>query len=244
MSTPTNIRNFDSANERGQARPVFSVEPVLDQAASDREGRQIWKDEERVTIYMPGNNLNIPCFKVTDEFKERWPKEYAAFKAGIEPPEDGIPIEQWPILNKSMVRELRYLNIRTVEDLAGMSDATLQRVGIGGNRLRDLAKAYLDDSLKHALEVKLSKQNESQAIELAALKNQVEELSKIATAQNTKLMQLADAPNPLATMIPGNMIPQSVLDQPQATSSLDKLAKRKPGRPSKTDKDAAAGKAA
>ena len=236
MSTPAFTRNFGDSSSRASVIPEFFMDSVIDQAASAAQGRQIWTDLEMVKVIMPGNSLMMPNFKVTDEHRQRWPEHYKAFKEGLEPPTDGTPIEQWPILSKAQVKELRYLEIRTIENMANIPDSTLQRMGMGGMALRDLARSYLDDGQKHQLETKMMHENEALRSQLSAQQQQIDTLNQTLTTLHQQYLATANRPNPLSTMIPGvEALQQS---PPVAESSLDKIAKRR-GRPPKVQPEAA-----
>lgn len=219
--------------------PEFFTDTVRDEAASAREGREIFREEERVKIHMPGNQFTKPVFKVSSEHVERWPDQYKAFKEGREISLEGTPIEMWPILNKAQVAELKYLGIRTVEHLAELSDNTVQRIGMGGYKLRELAKAFLDDAAMMAQATALSRENEQLRNEVATLKSQVEQLGELTRNLHSTVMEQKNAQPVLATMIPGMSDPvaQAIQAAPQessATSSLDALATpRRRGRPPK-----------
>ena len=49
-----------------------------------------------------------------------------------------------PWLNVAQVRELQYLNIKTLEQLAGLSDTAIQHIGMGGMEMRKKAIAYIE----------------------------------------------------------------------------------------------------
>ena len=56
--------------------PRFFTESVKDHVASAREGRDIFKPEERVEIIMPGiSQLTKPVEKVSQEHVDRWPSK-------------------------------------------------------------------------------------------------------------------------------------------------------------------------
>lgn len=184
--------------------PQFFVEAVQDPVASAAAGRPIFREEERVEIIMPGiSNLTRPVERVSDEHRQRWPKEYEAFKAGREVALTGTPIEEWPRLNKAQVRELKYFDVRTVEDIANLSDAAGQRIGIGWTQLRDTARAFLDDAEHLKQNTQLSAEVDSLKSQNAALKNQVEELGVLMREMHAQLMAQKNAPHPVATAIPG-----------------------------------------
>lgn len=221
----------------------FHTEAVEDVASSAREGRQIWKNEERVQFIMPGSP-NQPVERVTDWHRQEWPEEYAAFKRGEEMSANGIPLEQWPALTKAQVQELKHLNIYTVEACADLSDVATQKIGIGGRKIRDLAKAYLDDAYAQAELQKVTNERDRQAAEIAELRGQVSELSRLLNSVHGQLTALQNRPSEIATYVPGQHDPVSIAVQvqgtaPAAASSLGDLpAPRRRGRPPNSERAA------
>src|SRR5690348_2123060 len=146
--------------QRDPIQPRFHIEAVPDDAASAAQGRPIFRQEERVQFLMPGSP-NQPVFRVTDEHRDRWPEAYAAFRRGEEMSPDGTPLEQWPILTRAQVLELKALNVFTVEQAAQLPDTAVQKIGRGGYALRDRAKAYLDEADALAFSERLNRENEA-----------------------------------------------------------------------------------
>lgn len=208
--------------------PRFFVDQVQDMVATEQQGRPIFRDEERVEIIMPGNAQTRFVARVTSEHTQRWPKEYEAFKAGIEVSPDGTPLEEWPILKRSQVLELKALGFRTVEDVAAMNDHVIQRVGMGGRALKERATIFLDDAERIASNTRLSADNERKDAEIAALRAQVTQMGELMNQRFAELQAMKDAPNPLATMIPGMHDPvaqaQQQVHHEVGPSSLDGLA--------------------
>src|SRR5215831_17320669 len=112
-----------------QLRPEFFMDPVRDEAASAEAGREIWREVERVRIIIPGAVATVLVKNVSDIERNRWPDEYRAWKAGQEVPLTGTPIEQWPVLNQAHCKILRYHEVRTVEEVARLSDVHVQQLG-------------------------------------------------------------------------------------------------------------------
>lgn len=206
--------------------PRFFIESIQDPIASEREGRPIFRDQERVELIIPGNNLNIPVEVVNASHKERWPKAYESFKAGIEMSADGTPLEQWPILRPAQIMELKALNLFTVEHVAEMSDHTIQRIAQGGMRLRELAKAYLDDAAASASLAKATADNERKDARISELEHQLNQMRSLLDTVHSDMQTLKNAPSPIATMIPGmgDPVEQAKRNpEPVANSSLDNL---------------------
>lgn len=130
--------------EKGASIPIFFSEPVENTFRTKQEGRAQYDEVEFVRILIPGDRNTSPVQRVDDEARARWPKEYEAFKAGLEPPLHGMPLTEWPPIKRSQVLEFAHFHIKTVEQLAAVNDAQLQNLGMGARDLREQAKAYLD----------------------------------------------------------------------------------------------------
>jgi hypothetical protein len=232
----TRTNGFGAGSGGATVYPRFYMESVEDPVASQENGRAIFRDEERVEIIMAGNTHTRPVRRVSDEDRQRWPQEYEKFKQGIEMSVDGTPLEEWPRLRKAQVLELKSLGFLTVEQVRDMPDNVMQRIGMGGMALRDLARAYLDDADRNALVEKTVAENARKDSELAALRAQVANLGEITERLQSQLLGLQNQPHPLATHIPGMTDPLEAMRQAQpqpaaAQSSLANLAPRRPGRP-------------
>lgn len=202
MPAPQYTRSWAGSEANGGIRPRFYFEAVQDELATAREGRPIFRQEERVELFMAGNPQTVPVMRVTEEERRRWPEAYAAFKKGEEAALVGTPLEEWPILNRAQVKELKAIEILTIEDVATMSDLATQR-GMGLMGLRTKARAFLDDAAACALTEQQSKEIDLLKSQNAALENQVKELGEITRRMHGELMGLQNAQNPLATVIPG-----------------------------------------
>lgn len=216
--------------------PIFRIDSVEDPIASAQNGRPIFREEERVEIVSPGNPHHKPVFKVTDEHRQRWPEAYAKFKAQHENSVEGTPLEEWPRLKRGQVLELKALGFMTVEHIAGMNDLAVQRIGMGGSGLRSLAKAFLDDAERTALSEKLQADNDRKDAQIAELSRKVDELSGLLTQMHGQVMDLKNAPSPIAAAIPALSDPiEQAKRNPEhvSESSLDALAAPRRGRPPK-----------
>lgn len=112
--------------------PVFYMEKQLQVRASELAGRTIYREYEAAKFIIPGDNTFEHREEVTEDHKRRWPQQYAAFKAGLEQT-NGMPLDSWyKIANRpGLIEEMRALKIRSVEDLAGLSDDFATRTGWG-----------------------------------------------------------------------------------------------------------------
>lgn len=137
----------DSRESDKEVRVRFFMQPKQNKAKSKEAGRPIFEDREYITIFTPGNKDNIPVRPVTDIERRRFHDQYQAWLKHRDNEEvvEGTPLSHWPGVTRSQVAELAYFNVRTVEELAAMSDSNAQGF-MGIQLLRDRAKAYLKAS--------------------------------------------------------------------------------------------------
>jgi hypothetical protein len=214
-------------------RPEFYSDAVLDQGATAAAGRPIYRDVEFVKIIVPGVVTNVHVKIVGPAEKARWPREYEAFRVGLEQPVEGTPIEEWPILTRAMVKELKHFEIRTVEELSVISDVAVQNIGMGGRDLRAQAKAYLSEAERLKLNTQLTRDNELLTSRIASLEAQVGQLGELLTRIDAERRVLADRPNPLAVAVPAHFDPMAMAVPVQGappTSALDAMANRRRSR--------------
>jgi hypothetical protein len=159
--------------EQDNTIPRFYIKAVQHNFRSQQEGRPIFEDKEYVQIIIPGDNRSEVDRQVQEQDKDRWPEAYRKFKEDGEQATDGTPLEQWPAVSVSQVAELKAKKIRTVEQLAGITDGQLNNLGLGARQLRDRAKAFLEAAAGNApLDAALLREAKLQE-EIDALKAQV-----------------------------------------------------------------------
>lgn len=101
---------------------------------------------------------------------------YEAWKAGQELPESGTPLAAWNGVSPEQAEALRMKSIKTVEDVAQLTDSHVQRFGLPG--LRDLilsAQRYIASADTRIADAKMG----ALEAENAALKAEVEEIKQM-----------------------------------------------------------------
>ena len=155
----------------------FFTHPLQNKEKTLEEGRPIYEDKEFVSIMVPGDKHNIVTRESRKSDIQRFPKQYQNYKNDNEELIDGTPLEKWPLITPGQVLEMKYFNVRTVEQLAGLNDSTAQKF-MGINLLRQRAKEYLvaakDAAPVTQLQGELAKRDE----EIDAMKNSMEEMRK------------------------------------------------------------------
>lgn len=108
-----NVRFFDAILE--------------DPIASHKEGRPIFKTIPSIEIQWPGMDKTVRAIEPQDS--RDYPELYDAYKAGNEMPTIGTPLEEWALLPRSVVEELKHFGVRTVEQLGACNDDFKRRLG-------------------------------------------------------------------------------------------------------------------
>lgn len=150
---------------------------MKNEAKSLDAGRHIYDDLEFVKIIIPGDKNNLIDRPATPQDKRRFAKQYALFKEGRTEDDQisGTRLNEWPFLSRGQCEELRYLQIRTVEQLAEVRDDITTRVP-GLVNLKKNAQVWLGKSKSAAEAAKITKQMDDQSREIETLRQVVKEM--------------------------------------------------------------------
>lgn len=151
----------------------FYIHAHPNQIKTREAGRPIYEDREYVQIIQPGNKENIVIRPARDMDKQRFPKQYAAFKNKEGDYVEGTPLNMWPAMSPSQIEELKYYHIHTVEQIANLSDEKCQGM-MGMVTLKNRARAYLEAAGISAEGEKLSARLDAMENENKLLKKQLE----------------------------------------------------------------------
>lgn len=193
MAEPTieelaeNVNNPNFGDDR--LGVLFYMRTVEDAERTKLEGRKCFREREYVKIMVPGDRLNIIDRPVqmtgqtaTDE-RLRFPKQYAKFKQQQEQvAHDGTPLNLWPGINGSLVEELKYLNIFTVEQLATLSDTHVAKIPRGHEFKRKAAEfvqATKDAAAVNKLQAELAERDDKIAALEDAVKDQAAKIEAL-----------------------------------------------------------------
>jgi len=169
--------HVQNRDKRDSARPRFYIEAVQNNFRTAQEGKPCFDEREMVHILVPGDRNTEHAAIVTDQHRRRWPEAYAAFKAGLEEPTSGTPLSEWPGVGKGQVEELRFAKVRTVEELADLTDAQVAKtLPMGGLGLRDKAKRWIEAANGAAPMEKLAAENAAKDARIAELETTVKDL--------------------------------------------------------------------
>lgn len=198
LASDANNPNFMGAHNPDSALVVkFHRKAVQQPHETKQQGRPIFQDVDYITIFTPGNQLNIIDTPARTEHKRRFAQQWAQYQASHGADQVvGTPVTAWPYLTASQAEEFKAVKFFTVEQLANASDGQLQALGmIGGANphvIRDRAKAYLQAAAGSA-------PIELQAAELAETKAQLAEMQRtltMLTAQQNGMIPVAEPTAP------------------------------------------------
>lgn len=185
----------------------FFMEPMLSESRSEAAGRQIFVDAECIRVIVPGDARSVVTRRVTNQDKIDYKREYEAFKKGEQIASEGTPLEHWGMINRGMARQLKTVNVFTVEQLANLSDEQLSYTGVLGARvLRKQAAAFLEHAKTGKMSSQLVAENErltnlvaSMQAQMSAMNTKFEELLQRAGQDPTKHAPISASPllNPI-----------------------------------------------
>ena len=158
-------------------------------AESEKQGRPIFKDMPFVRIIVPGDTNNI-IERVADENdKQRFPNAWAKYQNSEAKANEGTPLEQWPQITRSLLKECKYFEIHTVEALSNISDSHVAKLGMGFGELRTKAKAWLEAAAGTAQITAQAAENAQLKQMLADLQAQINDISETKTRRKKELIE-------------------------------------------------------
>jgi len=188
------------SNEVDGCIPIFHHRIVDDPAKSEETGKREYIEVPYVKVLSPGNDKEIPDFRVTDEHKKRWPRQWEAFKTGSEIPLEGTPFKMWMGITPVEAKMLQDAGIRTVEELVKVPDLNLKNIGGSFIPLKARAEAFLASQEGEAGFQKLKSENDK-------LQSQVETMVEQIAGLEARVTELTTA-KPAKTILKRREIKQ------------------------------------
>jgi len=134
----------------------FYKHPRHNAIKSKEAGRPIFEEVAYIEIMQPGNKDSIVRRPASDMDKNRFAEHYRKFEAREDQDSiEGTLLEEWAGVTRSQVEELKFLNIRTVEQLSAVSDSNAQNV-MGISFLKEKANKYLEGAEGEATKAALA----------------------------------------------------------------------------------------
>lgn len=149
------------------------------------EGRDVFEEVENVSIRVPGSRDEI-VHLVTDEHRRRFKDLYKSWKSDQAAPLVGTPLDEWPQASSSFVDEMRLYGVRTVEQLADLSDGVAMS-NPGWVTMRTRAVAWLAEAKATGTSSRYAVENEQLRNELNDTKTQMENLAQLVASLQAQL---------------------------------------------------------
>jgi len=133
-------------NRRGDEHLAvrFFRKAARDDVASETEGVMRFKEVEMIQIMVPGDRDNIIVRPAGAGDIRRFGKQYEDWKRNESSEQlTGTPLELWGRLTLPQIEEYRYIGVRSIEQLAALSDASCIKLP-GSQDLKRKAVAYLE----------------------------------------------------------------------------------------------------
>ncbi len=205
--------NFEARNQSAEDKKLlvkFFIKPREDRRATLEAGRPVFKDVEYVDIKIPGSRNTGIARPATPKDKARFAEHYAAFKGRQEAPSDGTPLTEWPLITRSMCEEFAFVNIKTVEQLAGAADVHISRF-MGGVNMKQKAIDWLEVAADEAPMLRLKAELTERDERILKLEKQMEQILK-----NTRGTETVEHTETVAAIDPVEVAPSlaSDLDEP------------------------------
>jgi hypothetical protein len=170
------VSNPPNMSQEANLFVSFYTDAVEMKAESEKQGRPIFRDVAFVRVIVPGDTNNIIERAADENDKQRFPRAWARFQASEAEAVEGTPLEQWPQITRSLLKECKYFEIHTVEALAGINDSHIAKMGMGFGELRTKAKAWLQAAEGTATVTAQAAENEKLKQMLADMQSQIIDL--------------------------------------------------------------------
>lgn len=196
----------------------FYMHPVQNAAKTLAQGRPIFDETEYVAIMVPGDKASIVERPVrlgiqpgADNVK--FSVEYNLFKQQKNQQVSGTPLKEFPPISRSQVRELEHFHVRTVEQLAELSDTHAQKF-MGLNSLRELARRFI--------------QHAEGAAPLSALQGQLEDSLNAQQTMYAQMQDMAKELGALKSQLAGEPVAAVEVTLPPAATAQKPAAEKAP----------------
>lgn len=188
----------DILPEEARVVAEFELRPFEDRAQTVASGHPVFVDRVVATLSPVGSNGKFAHeMEVTENILADWRvkqpallRAYEAFVAGQEAPVEGTDLRNWPGVTPAQLKTLNSMGVRSVEDLATLSEEGISRGGMGMRTLQQKAKAYMESAEGN----KVAEAN-------AALTARVEALEAALAEKNERIQEM-DAELEAATAPP------------------------------------------
>jgi hypothetical protein len=186
MSTSTldhelNFQDNQQSEADKRLLVVFYTEAVRNESKSIEAGRAIFDDIDHIKIITPGSRDSFVT-EVNQSYIERFPQQWARYKAKQDQHVSGTLLSEIPWMTKSQIAELEAVGCRTAEQLVGMPDSLSSKF-MGHHQLKARVQTFLDAAHDAAPALKLQAELEKRDAEIAELRGMIQSMQKSQPAK-------------------------------------------------------------
>lgn len=159
--------------------PIFFIEPVPDEKATEAAGAVRMREQEMVRIQIAGDMLNVATAPVDAAVKERFATQYETWKTKRQGRHiDGTPLKNWPLISAIRIAEFEAVGIFSVENLAEVADTNVVKLA-DGRVWREKAVAWLKSAKDNGVAAKYAAENERLKSDMSDMQKQIDGLTAL-----------------------------------------------------------------
>jgi len=166
----------------------FWMDAYRNEAKTKEAGRVIFDTVPWCEIKVPGEHDNTlgPVHRMNPDPRQRFPEAWAAFQRdNTAEGFTGTPLKEVAWMERGDVESLAYAGVKSLEQLASVTDANLSGLS-GGLSLRTKAKAALEQAASAAPALALKEELAQRDTQIAAMREQIAEMQATIKAANLK----------------------------------------------------------
>lgn len=107
-----------------------------------------------ILIMCPGQQRSEVRRPMQEVDKLKYPQAWNAFQNKTAAPVVGTPVNYLPGISLALLKQLKQLNVLTIEQLANVPDQNIGDVGLGAQELRTKAQAFLAKNSEEVLHLR------------------------------------------------------------------------------------------
>lgn len=163
---------------------TFRNEVLIDESESLEKGTPVTQEKEFVKMVQRGSGKEIYDGIAKQDHINRFPEQYQRFKDNkSQDIVDGIGIEKLPGITQQQVVVCKYLKLSTVEQVAGMIDGEIKKLGDNGRTLVKACRDFLTGT--NSLKEKVTEQEDK----IAKLEAMIESLQEKKPTRRRKKVE-------------------------------------------------------
>ncbi len=176
----TDVAEWNDFNGKktGQTIILFYDREVQNAKKTLEAGRPIFEMKTYIRKITPGDQLLEIDRPLRDQDKLDFPREWQNYEQKQTAKVDGTPLEEWPLVTRSQVAELRAMNIFTVEHVANLNDGIAHKI-MGFHGMRQKAQDFLKNKGGDSLREELKDKDEKIAAQAEQLAKFMERLDAL-----------------------------------------------------------------